>query len=115
MTPNGIREWWRHHCSLVCIHHEDYDLAFEEALPIFLRMRSTVQELDDASIWLWSEPDRLEKKWGVHLSMIRKEILCQRRKAEASKKRKVEDWDKTPLPPLKSVIGSIGKSVEESA
>ncbi len=117
MTPSGLREWWRHHCSLVCIHHSEYDQCFEEAMPILLRMKATVEELDEASIWFWSEPEQMERKWGTHISIIRQHILLARRKRRDKEEPPKCEWTAEMSAKARAmasgIIGSIG--MEESA
>ena len=103
MTPAGFSDWKRYHCSLLCIHHQDYDQMCKDMEPIFLKMKATVEEMDAASLWLWEHPDMVERPWGTHGGMIRSHIMRQRREREAARereRRRKEDAEYRDKPPV---------------
>ncbi len=93
MTSSGYAEWARHHKTLLCIHNQEYDEMIREMEFIFRKMDATVDELDEASIFLWECPERSGSKWSQHGGYLRQFIL--RRRAEKAREREQADRKRT--------------------
>jgi len=91
-TDSGYKDWKRGHCTLVCIHHADYDAMLDRMQPEFRKLNATVEELDEASLWLWEHPDELSRSWGEHGGLIRLAIWRRRKELKAAAERKAR-WE----------------------
>lgn len=86
MTSTGFREWCRYHCSLVAIRHADYDAMLAAAEPLLRRRGISVEELDEASEWMFMEqPDLIKAEWGTHVGHLLRRIHSRRHGVESAK------------------------------
>lgn len=115
MTPAGFAEWARFHKSLICVHHDQYSDMLATMEPIFLRMKATVEELDNASLWLWEHPDQLARSWGEHGGLLRLHIMRARGQKERDAQRQQRASEGRSTVSFSEMLAKIGKPKEETA
>ena len=113
MTTSDYAEWRRYHCTLLCIHHADYDAMLGEMEQLLLDRNVTLQELDAASEWIWEDAERADRKWSTHGGMIVGHLMRARAKqaeiANREKLRAEEEEHKRRVFAERAVAGKIGK------
>ena len=77
-TNEGYKDWCRFHCTLLMLDATEYHAALAEWEYLFRRLECTVEELDLASEYILSSPERAQMPWRAHFGTIRSFILRRR-------------------------------------